>query len=119
MDECVIKEVNTKGYNKFLLCLTFESIINYLCSIESYPTIVNCSGKMLIDQLLVTGNGNNRFISCTYNNGKLDLATAFSVQPDEYFRNLAVELLNDNYDYVEHSILTESQRQCVRNRIMF
>ena len=44
------------------------------------------TGKILIDQLLVTGNGQNRFIGCEYVNGILDFTTAQVVHPDDYYK---------------------------------
>lgn len=119
MDYCLIEKVNFCGYNRFLLCLTFESIMNYISEIESSPEMVTSSGKVLIDQLLVTGDGDNRFISCSFINGKLDMSTAMTVIPDRRFRNITIERLHDNYVYVEHSILTEHQRDCIKKGLSF
>ena len=68
MNEFFIDKVKDYGYDRFLLCLTFEGIATYRLSIESSPLIRRQTGKLLIDQLLVTGNGQNRFISCEYIN---------------------------------------------------
>ena len=81
--------------------------------------MVNSSGKILIDQLFITGDGNNRFISCNFKNGKLDFKTVHVVSPVDFFRKETVQWLHDNYSYVEHSILTESQRQKVKAGIAF
>lgn len=119
MDFCIIEKVDLCGYNRFLLCLTFESIVNYLSEIESAPEMVTSSGKVLIDQLLVTGDGDNRFISCSFMNGKLDMSTAKIVIPDCRFRYISTKRLHDNYVYVEHSILTEHQRDCIKKGLSF
>ena len=119
MNSCLIEKIDFCGYDRFLLCLTFESIVNYLSEIESAPEMVTCSGKVLIDQLLVTGDGDNRFISCSFLNGKLDMATAQIVIPDGRFRSITTERLHENYIYVERSILTEHQRDCIRKGISF
>lgn len=119
LNSCLIESVDFCGYDRFLLCLTFESIVNYLAEIESAPEIEKCSGKILIDQLLVTGDGDNRFISCSFLNGKLDFSTAQVVTPDGRFRSITIDRLQKNYVYVEHSILTEYQRDCIRKGISF
>ena len=119
MDTFIIKETNTDGYNRFLLWLSFESLIDHLSSIEEAPNMVNSSGKILIDQLFITGDGDNRFISCDFKNGKLDFKTARIVSPTDFFRKETIQWLHDNYCYVEHSILTESQRQKVKDGIAF
>jgi len=119
MNEFVIHKVNTGGYNRFLLCLSFESIVAYRSLIESSPLITEQSGKIIIDQLFVTGNGKNRFIGCDYVNGILDFNTAQIVQPNDYYKQITVKWLNTHYMYVDNSILTESQRRCVRECVPF
>lgn len=119
MDEFVIHKVKTSGYDRFLLCLTFESITTYKSLVESSPLIKCQTGKILIDQLLVAGNGQNRFISCEYVSGILDFTTAQAVHPDDYYKKIAVKWLNSHYAYVEHSILTEEQRYYIRECIPF
>ena len=61
MKEYTICKLKNREYDGFLLCLTFDSIISYLMTIESEDIISNSKGVLLIDQLLVTGNGSNRF----------------------------------------------------------
>lgn len=119
MNNFVIKETNKDGYDRFLLWLSFESIIDHLDSIEEAPNMMNSSGKILIDQLLITGDGHNRFMGCDFKNGKLDFKTAHIVSPGTFFREETVQWLHDNYRYVEYSILTESQRQKVKDGIAF
>lgn len=107
MDGFIINKVNSEGYDRFVLCLTFESIATYKSLVELSPLIRHQTGRLLIDQLLVTGNGQNRFISCRYTNGILDFATARTVW------------LNAHYDNVENSILTENQRYCIMKGLPF
>lgn len=101
------------------VCLSFDSLLSYLGSIESSLKAVSDSGKVLIDQLLITGNNDNRFLSCDFSHGKLDFTTARIVNPANFFREETVDLLHDNYGYVENSILTDSQRQKVRDKVAF
>lgn len=119
MNEFVIRKVKKSSYDRFLLCLDFDSITTYKPLIESSPLIMHQTGKILIDQLLVTGNGQNRFISCEYLNGILDLATAQTVQADNYFKSMSIKWLNTHYAFVKNSILTENQRRCVQKCVPF
>lgn len=119
MNTFIIKETHTDGYDRFLLWLSVESFIDHLSSIEEAPNMVNSSGRILIDQLFITGEGDNRFICCDFKNGKLDFKTAHNVSPVESFRKETVQWLHDNYGHVEHSILTDSQRQKVKEGIVF
>lgn len=119
MDEFVIQKVNASEYDCFLLCLSFESIATYKPMVESSPFIRHHTGKMLIDQLFITGNGQNRFICCNYVDGVLDFSSAQVVKASDCFKTLTVKWLNTHYIYVNHSILTESQRRCIRDCVPF
>ena len=41
MNTFVIKETNTDGYDRFLLWLSFESLLDHLVSIEEAPNMVH------------------------------------------------------------------------------
>lgn len=119
MDEFTIIQLNNDSYDIFLLCLTFESIATYKQSIESSNYIRGKTGKILIDQLLVTGNGPNRFICCNYFNGFLDFTSARVVPANYYYKSITVEWLHRHNEYIEYSILTAKQRQYIRDSIPF
>lgn len=119
MSEYVVLPANGKEYDRLVLCLSFKSLLSYIRKIEDTLALDAKEERILIDQLLVTGNGTNRFLSCEFANGKIDFATARIVVPDEYYRKEAIVWLHDHYSYVENSILTEEQRQKIRNKIAF
>lgn len=119
MQNFILKEINQDGYDRFLLCLSFDGLATCLNSIEASLELAHSSGKILIDQLLITGNNDNRFLSCDFSNGRLDFKTAHIVNPTCFFRKETVDWLHNNYGYVENSILTEAQRQKVKNGVAF
>ena len=119
MSEYVILQTNREEYDRFVLCLSSESLLSYISKIEDTLALDAKEERILIDQLLVTGNGTNRFLSCEFANGKIDFATARIVVPDEYYRKEAIVWLHDHDSYVENSILTEKQRQKIRNKVAF
>jgi len=106
-------------YDGFLLCLTFESILSYLTHIEKEQLISTTKGTLLIDQLLVTGNGRNRFLKCSYSYGKINITTAQNIHPESYFRELSVNLLMQNYALLHNSILTDQQKENIQKGIPF
>ena len=118
MRNYIIKEIEKDGYSRFLLLLSTESIFEYIDSIENSANMINATGKVLIDQLFLTGVNSNRFISCELQNGRLDLKTACVVCPTEDLRKETIEWLQNNYGYVENSILTENQLQKVKDGIV-
>ena len=119
MSEFIILNTNVDNYKKHVICLSFESLLSYIRKIETVLAEETREEKILIDQLLITGNGTNRFVSCVFSNGRLDFRTAQIVTPDEFFRKETVEWLHENYAYVENSILTEEQRHMIKDKIVF
>ena len=114
MNEYKILKTNVKGYDRLVICLTSESLLTYIKKIECSLSGTETDETILIDQLLITGDGANRFMSCLFKNGKLDFRTAHAVVPSEYYRKKTIEFLHDNSWYVENSILTEAQRQKIK-----
>ncbi len=112
---CVVKRVNEYGYSGFVLWLSSESLLDNLNDIENALRELDVQGQVLIDQLFLTGDGYNRFLSCDFKGGKLDLRAACIVEPIELFCKETTRWLHDNYSYIENSILTESQRRQIRD----
>lgn len=119
MSEYIMLNTHVDGYDRLVLCLSFESLLSYVRKIEAVLAVETKEERILIDQLLITGNGTNRFMSCKFSNGRLDFQTAQIVTPAEFFRKETVEWLHDNYSYVENSILTEDQRQKIKDNVVF
>lgn len=119
MNKYTILKTNAEDYSSLVVCLSSESLSTYITKIEQTLAKDNTDKKILIDQLLITGNGNNRFISLSFSRGKFDMKTARVVNPVEYYRQKTVKWLHNNYHYVEHSILTTKQRQKIKDNITF
>lgn len=119
MNEYIIIKTNIKEYDRLILCLTFESLLTYIHKIEDNLEKNVGIEHVLIDQLLITGDSSNRFIRCNCSRGKLDLDTAQIVKPSDYFKKETVKWLHNNYDYVRNSILTDEQRQKIKDNIIF
>jgi len=120
MKEYEICKVASNEYDAFLLCLTFESILGYLEHIESEPLITKSKcGTLLIDQLLTTGNGRNRYICCKFCDGRIDISSVTNVSPNEYYREISLNLLRDNIELLHNSILTDIQRVNIIRGIIF
>ena len=119
MNEYTIIKTNVEDYDRLVLCLSFESLLTYIKKIEQALAKDNLDEKVLIDQLLITGNGTHRFMRFSFSPGTFATKTAQIVNPTEYAREEKVEWLHNNYHYVEHSILTAEQRQKIKDNIVF
>ncbi|MDD5021927.1 MAG: type II toxin-antitoxin system RnlB family antitoxin [Endomicrobiaceae bacterium] len=110
MKKYKIFDLSTEEYQKILICLTYDSILSYLNHIEKEKILKKSQGVLIIDQLLVTGNQNNRFISCEYSMGKLNLSTAKNIKPDISVHKITMNFLRQNLDIVNKSILSKHQK---------
>ncbi len=119
MNEYIIIQTNTEDYDRLVLCLTCESLLTYIEKIEATLAKSHTEGKILIDQLLITGDGLNRFISCIFSKGRLNFKTTQTVEPSDCFKKETIKWLHNNYSYVENSILTEEQRQKIKDNVVF
>ncbi len=106
-----IREAHTDNYDVFIVCLSFESILNYLEKISQEELIQKTKGNLLIDQLLTTGNGKNRFLLCEYDHGKILLDTAKNIIPEESYKEKTVKLLKKEEEILYNSILTDSEKE--------
>lgn len=117
MENYILYALNDKKYGFLLLCLSHENVFSFYEKVQRNPIIQQGKGLILLDQLLVTGNGNNRFVSIPYDCGRMDFSNAHNVTVDNTIRELSVLLLNSNIDSLQNTILTESQQEMVRQRI--
>lgn len=119
MSDYIMFKTNRQDYDTLILCLSTESLMAYLPKIEAVLAESKTTKRVLIDQLLIVGNGHNRFIGCDFSQDKLNLGTAQIVKPTDFFRKEALRLLHTNYSYVENSILTEEQKQKIKENVVF
>lgn len=119
MKDYVFIEHTNKDYDGFVLCLTTESLFEYMDNIKSEALVNNSKGTLLIDQLLITGDQYNRYVTFDYDCGELILNSAKNVVPDDYYRKLAIDLLKENADALEYTLLTSYQKQCINAGVDF
>lgn len=105
-------QLTETGYDDelFVLCLNYDSILNYVGEIENQIRSKFWNGKIVVDQLLVTGNGKNRFIECDYNDGHIVLTSAKVINPNERYLKLSKEFLSLNQAIIDKSILTKFEK---------
>lgn len=103
------------GYDDelFVLCLNYDSILNYVNEIENQIVDKIRKGKIIVDQLFVTGNGKNRFIECDFADGQVLLSTAKVIKPNVRYLNLSKEYLAQNRSILDKSILTSNEKNRV------
>lgn len=76
MSEYIIFNTNVDGYDRYVLFLSFESLFFYIRKIEILLAEGKREERILIEQLLITCNGTNRYMSRVVSDGRLDFRTA-------------------------------------------
>lgn len=94
--------------------MDYTSILNYLDLVENEPLIQANAGQLIIDQLLVAGNGKTRFLTCQFANGEVKLGTAKNIEGTEAFKQISSDLFRQNPDALRYSILTDSQLDLIK-----
>lgn len=108
-----------REYDTLVIWLTTESFFDHIKKVEKHLSKTKKDKRVLIDWLFLTGNGQNRFMSILFSNGKFDYDTADNVEPDPFYREQTMKFLHDNYCFVEYSILTDDQRENIQEGIAF
>lgn len=93
-----------------ILCLSYKSIYSYVDIMQAElkkQNIVNAN--ILIDQLLITGNSKNRFLSIRINNGNICFNDATNITPDIIHRQFTSSFLQKQQNYLNSSILTRRE----------
>ena len=109
----LIRQLNSRQC--YLLCMNENSILYNLAEIENEDLILFNEGELIVDQLLVAGNGRNRFLSCRFANGELELSSAKNIEPSDGIRRISSKLLLKNIDLLDSSILTDAQLDLLRH----
>jgi len=118
----VVKKIESidRNYDGFVLLLNIDgNIFNMMKQIERELNEQNIKGKIVIDQYLFTDNNFNRFIECNFNS-KFDFTTANNIEPYDPSCNFRLETfkyLYNHCEYMENSILTDEEKELIKNGI--
>lgn len=93
-----------------IICLSYESIYSYIHLLEKELTKRNIMcADILIDQLLITGNNKNRFLSIKFSSGKFILSTATNINADTIYRQFTMDYLKSRTNILRNSVLSPKQ----------
>ena len=102
--------LSSSNYACLVVCLSYESIFSYIEELQAELEAKDIQkGAVLIDQLLISGNGKNRFLSIELENGKFSYTTAKNVDVEQYYHQLTSSELMRNQALLKNSILTPRQ----------
>jgi len=110
---------NDQTYNLLVVGLSYDSLLNYICDIEEeIPSGIN-TGKVLIDQLLATGNGKNRFLSFDFSDRHIIISSAKNEIVNDFYRKLSSKLLKSSKRDLLSSVLSFKQAEMIKNGYFF
>ena len=117
MKEFIIKQID-KSLAKYLVFgTTSESPLFQLLEIQDAIEISN-GDRIIFDQLLQTGDANNRFIVMTFGDGSFDYSSAENIDGkviDAEIRAFGCNFLRSNTLALKYSILMSHQKEFILN----
>lgn len=103
-------------YVYLVVMCTANSPYDYLDSISIDLGKINFSGKVLLDQMMHTGNTEKRFIKFDFDKHNLLNGEYVNIKKDSSYRKTVCEYLQ-NSNYLDGSILTSIQRRMIQKGI--
>jgi hypothetical protein len=100
-----VKKIEDGYYSYLVIANSYRSPLDVLDEISKEIECDNCT--VLFDMLLRTGLSYNRYLSMDYLNNTFDIKSTNVVQNNitDYIKRNVIEVLNENIEYVEDSIL--------------
>jgi hypothetical protein len=114
MSEFIVKEIN-KDYAKYLVfSVTADSPLLHLQEIKKHIHLPNVN--VIFDQLLQTGNVDNRFLTLSFENNDFNFSTAKHIKNDKVDIETKTEIANflrQNSLILKYSILLSTQKELI------
>ena len=114
-----ILKINDEKYNMLVVMKTYEAPFLYLDEIGKILKEQQFYGFVLIDELIHSGNNNDRFIKGYFDGENFD-KRAFSFEEIDRrneIRKYSCELLRNDPDIINYSILNEAQKSLINKGI--
>ncbi|MFS0820901.1 type II toxin-antitoxin system RnlB family antitoxin [Bacillus sp. 1P02SD] len=118
MKNVVIELLNDSSYFALLTTLSSDSPINTIKNFENENGF-ECSGRVLVDSILHSGNNSDRFIELFCENGKINYSSFSFVQIERKneLRVKANDTLRKYPQIINNSILNNSQKKLLLHGI--
>lgn len=110
-------KVDNEKFSMLVVMQTYEAPFQYLDDISDYLKEERYNGYVLIDELLHSGNNEERFISGYFDGKKFDLNT-FSferIARQDLIREYSDKILSGDPDIINYSILNNVQKKLLNS----
>lgn len=99
-----------------IVCLSYDSIYTYIDRIREDFIKKNVpNAKIIIDQLLITGNKSNRFLSIDFEDFQFMFNSAINVTADQQYKQRTADVLMGNEHLLRNSVLSDQQKKLIIN----
>lgn len=115
MENYIIKKVNQNDIQYLVFGTSVESPL-FCINDLSKDINENKEVRVLFDQLLQTGNADNRFLMVIFKNGTFELNSATSINPkfiDDSIKGIITNFLRQNPQILKYSILLSEQKKII------
>lgn len=114
-----VVNINKDDYKYLVLSTSFETPLTYLEEIDE--ELAHCDGKykVIFDLLLSIGNTSERFIEAMFDGESL-IKTSFDyieISKQSELRKLTTQILKENSDLLENSVLNSFQKKMLSKGI--
>ena len=117
MNGIIIEKLNNSFAQYLIYSVSTESPLFALDEVANQISLNN-GDVVIFDQLLQTGNSDNRFLTLVYSNGTFDLSTIKHItncEVNSEIRKMVAEYLRSNTLLLKYSILLSKQKECILN----
>jgi hypothetical protein len=102
-------------YAALVIMKTHMAPLQYMSEIAESLAHMKIKGLILIDELMHSGNNEDRFIVTNFNGDKFDRTSmAFAkIEKRSEIRRISCEYLSKELDMIEYSILSNNQKEMI------
>lgn len=111
----IYKVLDNKKYLILAIVTDCKDVFAFLKVLYETPIAKDFKKKILLDQLLITGNSDNRFVEVPYKYGVAKLHLGKKVEVDEEMRQLSTDMLLKSGIDLDNTILSDCQKRIIRN----
>lgn len=115
----VLSNCYSSSYDWQVVCLSYDSIYSYIQLIQNDLKTQNVrKAKVVFDQLLITGNNINRFLSIEFSDNSFLFNTAQNITPEMSIRQKTHSILLKNIRLLDNCVLTEKQVNMIKKGLV-
>lgn len=115
----ILSNCYSASYDWQVVCLSYDSIYSYIQLIQNDLKTQNVhKAKVVFDQLLITGNNRNRFLSIEFNDNSFLFNTAQNITPEMSIRQKTHSILIKNTKLLNNCVLTEKQVNMIKKGLV-